>query len=129
MLTSDLYPQLMEKCQFFTEDIELDGINFYNPEGMYTTGESPLVLWLKVFMLPEILHLPINDQLIELYRPPNYVNIFEYSQNMKKKNKKYKRKNTSSYHCDKMEVDTFIEVGRINNQYFLKRFINIIIVN
>lgn len=115
MPTSELYPQLLENCEFFPKGIELDGINFYNPEGMYTTGESPLVLWLKVFMIPEILYMPINDQLAQS-RPSDYVNIFEYSQNMKKKTRKYKKKNTvSSSHSDTMEVDTFIEVGRINN--------------
>ncbi|VVC29306.1 Hypothetical protein CINCED_3A025092 [Cinara cedri] len=110
MRTSELYIHLMEKNQYFHDHVELDGINFYYPESMYTPGDSPLMLWLKIFMIPEILHKPINDQLEQLYRPSNYVNIFEYIQNTKKKSRKNRRKKSTSSSCDTMEVDSMIEV-------------------
>lgn len=102
----------MEKSQFFEGNIALDGINFYYPESLYTPGETPLVLWLKPFMIPDILQKPINDQLAHLHRPHDYTNIYEYSQNLLKKNKtKKKKKNVIS---DKMELDNLVEVSRIN---------------
>ncbi|KAF0770430.1 snurportin-1 isoform X1 [Aphis craccivora] len=109
MATRDLYQHLLEKFQFFPDNIELDGINFYYPESMYTSGETPLVLWLKPFMIPDVLQKPVNDHLVQLHRPPNYVNVFEYSQSLKKKNRKFKKKNSTS-NCDKMEVESLVEV-------------------
>lgn len=109
MLTSDLYSHILEKYQFFSDNVELDGINFYYPESLYTPGETPLVLWLKPFMIPDVLQRPVNDHLAQLHKPPNYVNVFEYSQSLKKKNKK-SRKKKNALNCDKMEVDNLVEV-------------------
>lgn len=124
MAASDLYPHLLEKTQFFHENVDLDGINFYYPQSLYTPGESPLVLWLKPFMIPEVLRRPVNDQLA--VKPPNYVNVFEFSQSLKKKNKRNKKKkNTSNY--ENMEIDNSIEVRIFNKkdltfQYSEKHF-------
>lgn len=121
MITRDLYHHLLEKCQFFPENIELDGINFYYPESLYTPGETPLVLWLKPFMIPDVLQKPVNDQLVQLHRPPNYVNVFEYSQSLKKKNKKHKKKKDSTSNYDKMEVENehLVEVSVYTLYLFL----------
>jgi len=113
MATRYLYQHLLEKCQFFPDNIELDGINFYCPESLYTSGETPLVLWLKPFMIPDVLQKPVNDHLVQLHRPPNYVNVFEYSQSLKKKNRKFKKKKNSTSNCDKMEVESLVEVSSI----------------
>lgn len=115
MVTKDLCLTVLEKYQFFPENVELDGINFYHPESLYTIGETPLVLWLKPFMMSDILQIPINDYLAQLHKPPNYVNVIEYSQNLnlKKKNKKYKKKKIFA-NCDKMEVDNLVEVSKID---------------
>ncbi|XP_050429739.1 snurportin-1 isoform X2 [Adelges cooleyi] len=107
MLAKDCYPLLLEKSEFFTDGIQLDGINFYYPESLYTPGDTPLVLWLKPFMIPEILQKPVNDQLLQL--PYNYVNIFEYIQSPEKKIKKFRKKRTSC-NSDKMDVDNLVEV-------------------
>lgn len=115
MVAKDLYPHLLEKNLFFTGNVELDGINFYYPEGLYTPGESPLVLWLKPFMIPDVLQKPVHDLLVHLHKPPDYVNIIEYaSSSRKKKNKRNKKKN-SSLNSDKMEVDNLVEVSKNNN--------------
>jgi snurportin-1 len=113
MAASDLYPHLLDKSQFFHENVDLDGINFYYPQSLYTPGESPLVLWLKPFMIPDVLRRPVNDQLV--VKPPNYVNIFEFSQSLKKKNKRNKKKKNAS-NCEKMEVDNLIEVSIMNKK-------------
>jgi len=111
MVARHLYPFLLEKYQFFPENVELDGINFYYPEGLYTTGESPLVLWLKPFLIPEVLQKPVHDLLALLHKPPNYMNLFEYVHSLKKKVKKFKKKKNCSFNCDKMEVDNLVEVS------------------
>jgi len=113
MVTRDLYQHLLEKCQFFPDNIELDGINFYYPQSLYTSGETPLVLWLKPFMIPDVLQKPVNDQLAQLHRPPHYVNVFEYSQSLKKKNRKFKKKKNSISNNDKMDVENLVEVSSI----------------
>lgn len=111
MVTRDLYHHILEKGQFFPDDIELDGINFYFPESLYTPGETPLMLWLKPFMIPDVLQKPVNDHLLQLHRPPDYVNIFEYSQSLKKKSRKFKKKKNFTPNCDKMEVENLVEVS------------------
>lgn len=42
-------------------NFETDGILFYHKETHYTPGHTPLVLWLKHYMLPEILEIPIPN--------------------------------------------------------------------
>lgn len=115
IVTKDLYQHLTEKCQFFPENVKLDGINFYHAQSLYTPGDSPLVLWLKPFMIPEILQKPVHELLAQLHKPSNYVNLFEYTLGLKKNCKKNKNKNNSSFNCDKMEVDNLVEVSRIDN--------------
>lgn len=125
MAASELYPHLYEKSQFFHENVDLDGINFYYPQSLYTPGDSPLVLWLKPFMIPDVLQKPVNDQLV--LKPPNYVNIFEFSQSLKKKNKKNKKKR-NALTCEKMEVDNSIEVCYIKIKKKMYALENIFII-
>ncbi|KXJ10900.1 Snurportin-1 [Exaiptasia diaphana] len=44
-------------------DSEVDGLLFYHKRAHYTHGRSPLVGWLKVYMLSEILNIPIDNEL------------------------------------------------------------------
>lgn len=107
MVASELYPLLLEKFQFFPKNVCLDGINFYYSKSLYTPGDTPLVLWLNPFMVSEVLGRPVNDQLAN--KPLNYVNIFEYCQNMKKKKRK-RNKNKKNTYCGQMEIDDLTEV-------------------
>lgn len=113
MVARDLYPYLFEETEFFPDNVQVDGINFYYPESMYTPGETPLVLWLKPFMVPDILQKPVNDHLGQLYKPPDYVNIFKYIENLNKKNKKTKKtkKKKNVHNCNNMDVDDLVEVN------------------
>ncbi|KAL1116879.1 hypothetical protein AAG570_005348 [Ranatra chinensis] len=51
----------------------LDGILFYQKEGWYSWkgGKTPLVLWLKPFMLHDVLGLPVHPNYL-LEKPPQY---------------------------------------------------------
>lgn len=52
----------------------LDGLLFYHKFGMYTPNVSPLVGWLKPFMLPEVLNVSVSDFYLQK-KPVNYVSI------------------------------------------------------
>ena len=43
---------------------EVDGLLFLHKEAHYTTGRSPLAVWLKAHMVPDLLHLPISDEFL-----------------------------------------------------------------
>jgi hypothetical protein len=92
MVTSDFYQYILDNGKFFPENVNLDRIYFYNPESYYISN-TPTALWLKPFMITDVLQKPINDQ-IELQRPLNYVDIFEYDKNLKT-NKKEKSSSDS----------------------------------
>ncbi len=40
-------------------EYEIDGVLFYHREGHYSSGYTPLVGWLKLYMIPEILNIAI----------------------------------------------------------------------
>ncbi|KRY51412.1 Snurportin-1 [Trichinella britovi] len=51
---------LVEKCWQFT--CPVDGFLFYHKQSMYTPGSTPLVGWLKPFMLGDILKIPLPEE-------------------------------------------------------------------
>ncbi|CAG5134387.1 unnamed protein product [Candidula unifasciata] len=56
---------------------QIDGILFYHKRTHYIFGSSPLVVWLKPFMLEEILGITVPDcQKVEM--PQNYTNYAEH---------------------------------------------------
>lgn len=66
----------------------LDGLLFYHRKALYTFGYTPLVTWLKPFMLPEVLGIFISSPLDK--KPDDYVN-FEHHIQKRKENKKNRR--------------------------------------
>ena len=50
---------------------QIDGCLFYHKRAHYVFGRSPLVTWLKPYMLPEILAVDIPNKWIE-QKPANY---------------------------------------------------------
>ncbi|XP_066990718.1 snurportin-1 isoform X1 [Macrobrachium rosenbergii] len=69
--------------------VELDGILFYNRDTHYTHGPTPLVGWLKAYMLPEILGVPVAEK-YEKERPAKYISLpkhIEYAKELKKDRK------------------------------------------
>ncbi|GLV40097.1 uncharacterized protein CBL_03755 [Carabus blaptoides fortunei] len=65
----------------------VDGVLFYHREASYVSGRTPLVGWLKPYMVPEILSIQIsNDYLCE--KPAHYQNLnlhIKYARQRKQK--------------------------------------------
>lgn len=59
------------EAAFQDTDQQIDGCLFYHKRAHYVFGRSPLVMWLKPYMLPEILRVTIPDKWIE-QKPANY---------------------------------------------------------
>lgn len=70
---SDLSAALMDLPP---ELLPLDGLLFYHRNAQYNFGRTPLVTWLKPFMLPEVLGVSVPPPLDE--RPDDYVNFEHY---------------------------------------------------
>ncbi|XP_022917925.1 snurportin-1 isoform X2 [Onthophagus taurus] len=81
--------------QYYLEDetpLPVDGILFYHKDSIYTPGLTPLVGWLKPYMLTEKLDVLIND-LYLLTKPKSYTNLenyLKYKENKIKKNRNLK---------------------------------------
>lgn len=68
----------------------LDGLLFYHRKALYSFGCTPLVTWLKPFMLPEVLGISVPSPLDE--KPENYISFEDYMQNIKTKKTQYTNK-------------------------------------
>lgn len=91
---SDLSAALMDLPP---ELLPLDGLLFYHRNAQYNFGRTPLVTWLKPFMLPEVLGVSVPPPLDE--RPDDYVN-FEH----------YINSTTKSGRSSKKVVENFMEI-------------------
>jgi snurportin-1 len=56
----DCTKERMEEFMSKPTPYELDGLLFYHVNGFYTPGFTPLVTWLKPWMLTDILDVPVN---------------------------------------------------------------------
>ncbi|XP_012260909.2 snurportin-1 [Athalia rosae] len=82
----------------------IDGLLFYHKDAHYTHGRTPLVTWLKPFMLPDIFGVQFPPDIYE--RPTDYVDIRTYiQQNTMRKKKKNK-------HNDK-QLDELMETANM----------------
>ncbi|XP_071439000.1 snurportin-1 isoform X2 [Hetaerina americana] len=96
---SDLAGEVGINSAWATNSTSLDGILFYHQKGHYYSGEvTPLVEWLKPFMLPEVLGVEVPDVYLQ-ERPDNYVSIEQYIAEEALKKKQYHRRK------NQMEVD------------------------
>lgn len=73
----------------------LDGLLFYHKDGQYTKGHTPLVTWLKPFMLPEVLGVSIPSPLDE--QPDGYIDFVHYIFNSRTKKRKEESENQVSF--------------------------------
>ena len=64
----------------------LDGLLFYHKLGFYTPNVTPLVVWLKPFMLPEVLNVRVPESFLQKILP-NYESVRQYSKRNKNKRK------------------------------------------
>lgn len=67
--------------------LELDGLLFYHRQVQYLPGHTPLVGWLKGYMVPEMLGIAVAQKL-QNQRPNNYASmqgyVKEYTENTKR---------------------------------------------
>ena len=62
---------------------QLDGLLFYHKLTHYTFGPTPLVLWLKAYMMPEILDIQIAIYHMA-QKPGSYKDFATHVENVKK---------------------------------------------
>ncbi|KAK4876732.1 hypothetical protein RN001_009238 [Aquatica leii] len=81
-------PLVEEKlsCSFIVgdEEVPLDGVLFYHRDTTYLPCITPLVGWLKPYMVPEMLHVPVGECFMEK-KPKHYVSLAHYLENKHKK--------------------------------------------
>jgi hypothetical protein len=54
--------------------LKIDGVLFYHKEGHYHQGyATPLSLWLKAYMIPDILKIPLPSWITQT-APSDYIN-------------------------------------------------------
>ncbi|EZA51847.1 snurportin-1 [Ooceraea biroi] len=67
----------------------LDGLLFYHSKAYYNFGRTPLVTWLKPFMMPEVLGISAPSPLDE--KPDNYVSFEDHVNNATRKIQRSKK--------------------------------------
>ncbi|XP_046399280.1 snurportin-1 [Ischnura elegans] len=96
---SDLASEIGILSPWASQTSTLDGILFYHKNGHYHSGKTtPLVTWLKPFMLPEALGVEIPDVYLQ-EQPENYESMEKYIAENILKSKERRKKRIS------MEVD------------------------
>lgn len=77
---NDIHSFFIEQAA--NENYSLDGLLFYHKLGLYTPGVSPLVGWLKPYMITEILNIEIPAVYLQK-KPAGYMNITQHLKNNK----------------------------------------------
>lgn len=71
---------------------DLDGVLFFHKEGHYILGATPIVTWLKPFMIPEVFGVPVPESFYK-DKPESYLSFESFAKSeMEKINKKEKLK-------------------------------------
>ena len=68
----------------------LDGLLFYNKQVNYLPGSTPLVGWLKGYMVPELLNIEVSKELMS-QRPNSYANMGNYIKEYDEERKNLKK--------------------------------------
>lgn len=102
-------------------DVSIDGLLFYHLRAHYIAGSTPLVGWLKPFMIPDVLKFSVSVDLL-YEKPENYTNYKKYindyeEQQQKKKNLKrtgrFKKKPVAK--MEVIETDELLQEGSNDN--------------
>ncbi|KAK8770612.1 hypothetical protein V5799_012922 [Amblyomma americanum] len=79
---------------------ELDGLLFYHKSGHYFEGVSPLVIWLKPYMVPEILGITVSEHYLQEQPPKHKTGLKEKLEaNRSRTRGKLKEANPSAMDC------------------------------
>lgn len=80
---------------------EMDGLLFYHKKGHYFEGVSPLVGWLKPYMVPEILGTSVDPHYLERQPPKHQTDLKEKLEaNKSRTRNKVKATQLSAEDCD-----------------------------
>lgn len=93
---SDLYTALTN----LNIEHPLDGFLFYHRQALYTYGQTPLVTWLKPFMLSEVLGIAVPSSWLD-EKPNDYINFEHHVQKVKRKKNQY----TTNIVTNSMEIE------------------------
>jgi hypothetical protein len=98
---------------------QLDGLLFYHKEAHYTFDHTPLVGWLKAYMLPEILNIQSIPQSILNTAPSDYKNIQNTITSSTKHIQRFKAFLSKAYtSTHQMEVDQDdIEIDQTQSEF------------
>ncbi|XP_052276684.1 uncharacterized protein LOC127875954 isoform X2 [Dreissena polymorpha] len=69
---------------------QFDGCLFYHRQAHYTFGRSPLVIWLKPYMVPEMLGIPVPDSMTT-EKPANYTTYEQHLTQVKETRERQER--------------------------------------
>ena len=83
-----LQTALMSKLSF--DPNPLDGLLFYNKQVNYLPGSTPLVGWLKGYMVPELLNVQVSKELLA-QKPNSYANMGNYIKEYAEERKNLKK--------------------------------------
>jgi len=83
-----LHTALMSKLSF--DPNPLDGLLLYNKQVNYLPGSTPLVGWLKGYMVPELLNVQVSKELMA-QRPNSYANMGNYIKEYDEERKNLKK--------------------------------------
>ncbi|KAL0275237.1 UNVERIFIED_CONTAM: hypothetical protein PYX00_003163 [Menopon gallinae] len=107
----DAISRVLSRYPYFDSDRpQVDGLLFYHKEGYYAPGTTPLVLWLKPYMLNEMLGENVHiAKEYQQMRPSSYTNMYDFISNYeearKQKFKKRKPKGTERMEVCAADVD------------------------
>jgi snurportin-1 len=76
--SESLKATLLDKKLNF-DPLPLDGLLFYHKKVNYLPGSTPLVGWLKGYMVPEVLGTPVSEELMR-QKPNSYASMKNYIQ-------------------------------------------------
>lgn len=83
-------------------NFSVDGVLFYHKRTHYTFGTTPLVVWLKPYMLPELLDIPVPDSMLA-NKPVSYSTYSEHLALV--------QKDRNNFYFDKQETENLLEMG------------------
>ena len=95
-------------CHRCAISFQLDGLLFYHKRAHYAFGTTPLVLWLKAFMLPEILGVPVSAQHMA-QRPTSYSTFSHHAEQVR--TNAVSRKSTTPHTRSRSSDNIDIRVG------------------
>ena len=79
------YKDIEDNC-----GIPIDGVLFYHKISVYTSGRTPLVGWLKPYMIPEMLGIPVHNSYLE-QKPETYCTLMEHLEAIAMRNHNYRK--------------------------------------